>query len=159
MHCDVVDNKMTSIYFLTDFTITLIECWLLINETMQMWWFSGGVADLHGSWVWDMVDQDRSAVVACDCNGLSNRCFFDEELYRKTGHSGHCLDCRENTFGIHCERCKDYFYRAEPQDKCQACDCDNVGKLPLCVCGMCWAVSPSRVITVTIWVRKRRRWH
>ena len=95
-----------------------------------------------------MVHRDRSPVVACDCNGLSNRCFFDAELYRKTGHSGHCLDCRENTFGIHCERCKDYFYRIAPQDKCQACECHPVGKLPSCTgCSGCSGLSLHRVMT------------
>ena len=38
---------------------------------------------------------------ACDCNGRSQECYFDPELYRSTGHGGHCTSCQDNTDGPH----------------------------------------------------------
>lgn len=64
---------------------------------------------------------------ACNCNGKSNRCFFDRELFDRTGHGGHCLDCEDNTEGVNCERCKPLHYRREADKECAACNCDSVG--------------------------------
>jgi laminin gamma 1 len=33
---------------------------------------------------------------ACDCNGFSTRCRFNEQLYTQTGRGGECLDCQGN---------------------------------------------------------------
>ncbi|KFV16423.1 Laminin subunit gamma-1, partial [Pterocles gutturalis] len=66
---------------------------------------------------------------ACDCNGRSQECYFDPELYRSTGHGGHCTGCSDNTDGAHCERCRDSFYRLGSEEGCLPCSCNPVGSL------------------------------
>lgn len=63
----------------------------------------------------------------CNCNGFSNRCFFDRELYDRTGHGGHCLDCTANRDGPNCERCKENYYQRPDDGFCVACNCDAIG--------------------------------
>uniref|UniRef100_A0A674HD56 Laminin EGF-like domain-containing protein n=1 Tax=Taeniopygia guttata TaxID=59729 RepID=A0A674HD56_TAEGU len=66
---------------------------------------------------------------ACDCNGRSQECYFDPELYRATGHGGHCMACAGNTDGPRCERCRDSFYRLASDQGCLPCSCNPVGSL------------------------------
>ncbi|CAH1179506.1 unnamed protein product [Phaedon cochleariae] len=66
----------------------------------------------------------------CNCNGHSNRCFFDQKLYEMTGHGGHCLDCTANRDGPNCERCREH-YRMRDDGFCVPCDCDPVGSRSL----------------------------
>lgn len=66
---------------------------------------------------------------ACNCNGKSNKCFFDQELFDRTGSGGHCRDCEDNTEGVNCERCKVLHYRRKEDQECVACNCDAVGSL------------------------------
>ncbi|GFS14721.1 laminin subunit gamma-3 [Elysia marginata] len=73
------------------------------------------------------TERDANECKACDCNGLSNTCEFDEELYRTTGHGGRCTNCRDNTDGIHCEICKENFWRSG--DKCLDCGCNEIGSV------------------------------
>ncbi|XP_062849994.1 laminin subunit gamma-1 [Trichomycterus rosablanca] len=65
----------------------------------------------------------------CNCNGKSSECNFDPELYRATGHGGHCGNCADNTDGPNCERCLDNFYRSGPGQRCLPCNCNSVGSL------------------------------
>lgn len=67
--------------------------------------------------------------LACNCNGKSSECWFDPELYRATGHGGHCQRCSDNTDGPNCERCLDDYYRDDTGDRCLPCNCSPVGTL------------------------------
>ena len=44
--------------------------------------------------------------VACECNGWSTKCRFNEEQYMRTRRGGECLKCEGNRDGPHCEVCK-----------------------------------------------------
>nr|XP_010589263.1 laminin subunit gamma-2 [Loxodonta africana] len=63
----------------------------------------------------------------CDCSGKSRQCIFDQEIYRQTGNGFRCLSCNDNTDGIHCERCKEGFYRQRERDRCLPCNCNSKG--------------------------------
>ncbi|CAD5234464.1 unnamed protein product [Bursaphelenchus xylophilus] len=70
---------------------------------------------------------DANECVECNCNGMANRCFFDEKLYNETGHGGHCIDCVQNTQGPHCEECVPNNYRRPGDRGCTACNCNPLG--------------------------------
>ncbi|XP_060107379.1 laminin subunit gamma-3 [Heteronotia binoei] len=67
----------------------------------------------------------------CNCSGRSEECFYDWELYRRTGHGGHCQNCQDHTDGPHCERCRQNFYRWNTRMACQPCNCNPAGSLSL----------------------------
>nr|XP_056716167.1 laminin subunit gamma-3 [Euleptes europaea] len=69
--------------------------------------------------------------LSCNCSGRSEECFYDWELYRRTGHGGHCQNCQDNTDGPHCERCRQNFYRWDTQMACQPCNCNPAGSWSL----------------------------
>ncbi|ULT96990.1 hypothetical protein L3Y34_005063 [Caenorhabditis briggsae] len=75
---------------------------------------------------------------ACNCFGRSNECYYDEQvdLNKQSMDSkgnyeggGVCVNCRDNTEGINCNKCSYGYFRPagvtwdEPQP-CKACDCD-----------------------------------
>lgn len=63
----------------------------------------------------------------CNCNDKSDKCVYDAELYRTTGHGGRCQECRDNTDGPHCEKCKQGYYFDTATKQCQLCGCDAIG--------------------------------
>uniref|UniRef100_H2Z3S5 Laminin subunit gamma-1 n=1 Tax=Ciona savignyi TaxID=51511 RepID=H2Z3S5_CIOSA len=85
-------------------------------------------ADMFNDRPWSRATRDEaSECKACDCNGLSNKCYFDPDLYRQTGHGGHCTECRDNTAGAHCELCLPHHYRDPSTNRCVACRCNEIG--------------------------------
>ncbi|KAK1329285.1 hypothetical protein QTO34_011466 [Cnephaeus nilssonii] len=73
--------------------------------------------------------ESASECLPCDCNGRSQECYFDPELYRSTSHGGHCTNCQDNTDGAHCERCRENFFRLGNTEPCSPCHCSPVGSL------------------------------
>uniref|UniRef100_A0A8D0N086 Laminin subunit gamma-2 n=1 Tax=Sus scrofa TaxID=9823 RepID=A0A8D0N086_PIG len=71
----------------------------------------------------------NSGTQVCDCSGKSRQCLFDQELHRLTGNGFRCLHCSDNTAGIHCEKCKEGFYRQRERDRCLPCNCNSKGSL------------------------------
>ncbi|XP_022240109.1 laminin subunit gamma-1-like [Limulus polyphemus] len=71
------------------------------------------------------TSQNVNECKACNCNGKSSTCYFDPDLYKETGHGGHCTNCQDNTEGPHCERCKENFFMKG--GRCTPCLCDLRG--------------------------------
>ncbi|KAI5640968.1 laminin EGF domain-containing protein [Phthorimaea operculella] len=67
---------------------------------------------------------------ACNCNGYSQKCYFDKELYERTGHGGHCIECAENRDGANCEHCRENYFQSQG-DICLPCNCDPTGSRSL----------------------------
>lgn len=64
---------------------------------------------------------------ACNCNGLSTKCHFNQTLYDESGHGGYCEDCEGNTEGPHCQDCKFGTFRKEDEIRCTQCQCNEFG--------------------------------
>lgn len=75
--------------------------------------------------------QDVHECKPCSCNGYSDRCYFDKELYDRSGHGGHCTDCRANRAGPNCERCRENYYQRPEDSYCVACNCNEIGSRSL----------------------------
>ncbi|CAD5209051.1 unnamed protein product [Bursaphelenchus xylophilus] len=77
----------------------------------------------------------------CQCFNHADRCEYDESVAEQKlsvtpegryEGGGRCVDCKHNTEGINCERCKKEFYRPAnvshyQPDSCRPCDCDPDG--------------------------------
>ncbi|XP_026541517.1 laminin subunit gamma-3 [Notechis scutatus] len=96
--------------------------------------------------------ESANECLPCNCSGRSGECYYDWELYRSTGHGGHCVNCQENTAGPHCEYCRPNFYRWDDEMACQPCNCNQAGSLnPQCdAAGKCECK-----VTVTGWKCER----
>ena len=70
--------------------------------------------------------------LACECNGWSSRCRFNEQLYQERGRGGECMECEGNRDGPNCEKCKDNHFFSPTADAlgrtpCEPCLCDPTG--------------------------------
>lgn len=65
--------------------------------------------------------QIASSSLACNCNGLSRRCYFDQKMFEDTGSGGVCIDCTGNTQGPHCESCVANHWRRPRETGCTSC--------------------------------------
>ncbi|ELV14261.1 Laminin subunit beta-4 [Tupaia chinensis] len=87
------------------------------------------------------VGPQDSTCRSCTCNGHSDRCHFDPTVYLASGDlsGGVCEDCRHNTEGQHCDRCRPLFYRnplkaiSDPY-ACIPCECDPDGTISGGIC-------------------------
>lgn len=59
------------------------------------------------------VDCKIFLISACNCNGHSKQCRFNNDLYKLSGKKsgGVCVNCRHFTSGRHCHYCKEGYYR------------------------------------------------
>ncbi|KAJ1350105.1 hypothetical protein KIN20_005822 [Parelaphostrongylus tenuis] len=89
------------------------------------------------------INSHPNACQQCQCFNHADSCVYDEELDRNKWSitpegvyegGGRCVDCKHNTEGFNCERCKDGFYRPSGlshyrEDACRTCDCDLTGSV------------------------------
>ncbi|CAF1229554.1 unnamed protein product, partial [Didymodactylos carnosus] len=59
------------------------------------------------------TQRDANECVVCNCNNHSEKCRFNLELYKLSGHkSGSvCLACQHNTAGRNCQYCQEGYYK------------------------------------------------
>ena len=65
----------------------------------------------------------------CNCNELADECVFDQQLWVDSNFrsGGRCINCKNNTDGRNCERCKRYHYRSNKAEACKPCGCNQIG--------------------------------
>ncbi|VDN24253.1 unnamed protein product [Dibothriocephalus latus] len=59
----------------------------------------------------------KRVCVPCNCNGKSDQC---------DPQTGHCLNCKHNTAGPHCDQCAPGYYLDPGSDSCQPCECPSL---------------------------------
>ncbi|VDN56935.1 unnamed protein product [Dracunculus medinensis] len=74
---------------------------------------------------------EANECLACNCSHLSNRCYYDQALFEKTGSGGHCIDCAGNTQGPHCEECAPNNWRRPGDHYCVPCQCNEIGSMTM----------------------------
>uniref|UniRef100_A0A670XWB0 Netrin-4 n=1 Tax=Pseudonaja textilis TaxID=8673 RepID=A0A670XWB0_PSETE len=72
----------------------------------------------------------------CRCHHHADSCHFDQRVWLASGKKsgGICDNCKHNTEGFRCQRCKPGFYRDKDKsmtspDICKPCSCHPVGSL------------------------------
>ncbi|XP_028925322.1 laminin subunit beta-3 [Ornithorhynchus anatinus] len=79
-------------------------------------------------------DQNPHECQRCNCNGHSETCHFDPNVFAASGgvSGGVCDHCRDHTEGTNCDRCQLYYFRnrrpgASVEEFCIPCECDPDG--------------------------------
>nr|XP_033773068.1 laminin subunit gamma-2 [Geotrypetes seraphini] len=67
----------------------------------------------------------------CYCNGKATTCTYDETLKVLLKNGFRCVNCQDNTDGVHCERCKEGYYHLRDGDHCLPCNCSPQGSLSI----------------------------
>ncbi|XP_015680452.1 netrin-4-like [Protobothrops mucrosquamatus] len=96
-------------------------------------------APLYNDQPWEPGDGKTGAANECRkcrCHHRADSCHFDQKVWLASGKKsgGICDNCKHNTEGFRCQRCKPGFYRdrAKPitsPDICKACSCHPLGSL------------------------------
>ena len=108
--------------------------WNLPKKLLNCNWFLNTA--IWQEKMWRLKQRKNSYVflyfLACECNGWTSRCRFNEYYYSLTGRGGECLECDGHRDGQHCERCKpNHFFSPNQDDQgripCEPCNCDSTG--------------------------------
>ena len=76
------------------------------------------------------IPEQTNECEECNCHGHSTRCLYDEEvderhesmdLHGNYEGGGVCQECKDNTEGNNCERCKPGFFRPHEAPKTDPC--------------------------------------
>ncbi|XP_070558524.1 netrin-4-like [Ptychodera flava] len=80
------------------------------------------------------LTNEPNACAVCECNGHADSCHFDPEVWSQSRQvsGGVCDDCKHNTRGRQCEKCKPGYYRSTSKDLtdpevCIMCQCSAIG--------------------------------
>jgi len=87
--------------------------------------YTGSRCDQCASSYWGNPQDSNGICRKCDCSGNvdesdENACDAD---------TGICTGCLYNTAGIHCERCRDFYYGSASERTCTSCSCNSDGTL------------------------------
>ncbi|KAJ8390414.1 hypothetical protein AAFF_G00108080 [Aldrovandia affinis] len=87
---------------------TMRTSWIFVCGISVFWHFSAEATYRYDS--------------RCQCNGRSPYCAVDAQ-------GVHCLNCKGNSEGRQCERCKDGFYHQGAGKSCLPCGCSPTGSV------------------------------
>ncbi|XP_028398055.1 laminin subunit beta-1-like [Dendronephthya gigantea] len=100
--------------------------------------------DLYNDLAWEPAVQGKPfECKKCECHGHADKCTFNPAVFEASGgvSGGVCTDCKHNTIGVKCEKCKPLHYKdpnlpiSDP-NICKPCDCDPVGAVGRGECEM-----------------------
>ncbi|KAM8839109.1 laminin subunit gamma-2 isoform 1-T1 [Synchiropus picturatus] len=109
--------KRSCFDFMTDKVSGILRD-LVDNMTVGWAWICGLLAAVSVV----VATRNYDYPLRCECHGRARVCAWDSEGLV-------CVDCKGNTEGRHCERCKAGFYSQRPELSCRPCHCDPRGSV------------------------------